>query len=455
MNNGFQSAFNQQAANGTPVYVPGGKYAVSDVISTSSAAPFMMYGDGIGKTVIVKTVDSDLFAVTNSVSAFNHITIRDMTIQPKVPMSRGIAFNLSAGSILPSVTLENISILCGPSVNFAVGINLNNCAEVSCIRVLIFGRDDTHMTAINVTGIKAPPWGATVHKFINCSVYNVSVGAAFATTQHPDVEGIQFLNCDFVNVATGVRYTNSVSPVGSYLPSQLTWVGGHINATQRAFDVTLLTNLIIQGANLMNSGAHQHINLVYCSDFLIEGNLFTQGSGSADGITVSAPGKVTGGIIAKNVFRMQSTGTAVNVAAQNITQLTIEGNQRVGGNTTVKTTGALDNSVIIANNTPRDAIDISDDTLAGGATMSLAGIRSDYCVIKPPLGQTTCITLISRRDWDRVILCCSSSNLTLQHSTTLDGFFLQGGADYTFPAAGGRITLEKRNGGYWTEVNRV
>ena len=111
--------------------------------------------------------------------------------------------------------------------------------------------------------------------------------------------------------------------------------------------------------------------------------------------------------------------------------------------------------MLILNNTPRDTIDIFDATLTSAVKMTLAGIRSDYCRITGPEDATTCTVLTSRRAWDRVILECSSNLLTLQHNASNpDGFFLAGGVDYTFPLTGGRITLEKRNGGYWTEVAR-
>src|SRR5882762_8157041 len=97
----FQAAFNQQSAGGAPVYVPTGFYIIASVIATITPATFRMYGDGIGKTVMTKSVDADCFVITNSGSAFNQITISDLTITPGMPMAVGAALSLTCTGILP------------------------------------------------------------------------------------------------------------------------------------------------------------------------------------------------------------------------------------------------------------------------------------------------------------------------------------------------------------------
>jgi hypothetical protein len=123
MSAAFQAAFDQQSVvdplhspgGGAPVYVPTGHYLITTTIATKTAAPFNLYGDGMGKTVIAKTGDSDCFVVTNSGSAFNQITISDLTITPGVAMTTGAALNLTCTGIIPSVTLRNVMVLCGGS----------------------------------------------------------------------------------------------------------------------------------------------------------------------------------------------------------------------------------------------------------------------------------------------------------------------------------------------------
>jgi hypothetical protein len=446
----FQAAFDQQAKGGAAIYAPTGTYVIGSVISTSSAAPFTLYGDGMGKTVIIKSVDGDCFVVTNSGASHNQITISDLTISPGVAMSTGSALNLTCTRIIPSVTLRNVMILCGGTSAFGYGIKLNNCGEVEMSRVFIYGVNSTSMIGISVT--HSVP--STAYKFIGCSIYNVAYGVVFTDTARPGIEGIQFYGCDIVGVQYGVLYTNSFGT--GYFPPELTWIGGHINASVRSFDLSIMTQIIIEGLLSYNSGTSQHIRLVNVADVNIQGNTFVQTAGTADGITMAVGGTLNGGIIAKNIFRMGASGNAVNLNATNMKNLTISDNQRASGSMTVNiSAGTLDGTVLILNNTPRDTIDIFDTTLTGAAKMTLAGIRSDYCLISAPSGVTTCTVLTSRRAWDRVILECASSLLTLQHNAANpDGFFLTGAVNYTFPATGGRITLEKRNGGYWTEITR-
>jgi hypothetical protein len=451
MSAAFQAAFDQQAKGGAAVYAPAGTYFIASVISTSSAAPFTLSGDGMGKTVIIKGGDTDCIVVTNSGSAHDQITISDLTISPGVPMSKGSALNLTCTGIIPSVTLLNVMILCGGSNVFRYGIKLHNCGEVEMSRLFVYGIGPTSMIGVSVTQSVA----STVYKFIGCSFYNVAYGVTFTDATSPGIEGIQFYGCDIVGVQCGVLYTNSFGT--GYFPPQLTWIGGHINASIRSLDLSIMCQIFIEGLLSYNSGNSQHIRLTNVSDVNIQGNTFVQIAGTADGIVMAMGATLHGGIIAKNMFRMGANGNAVNLNANNMKNLTISDNQRVSGSLTVNVSaGILDGTVLILNNTPRDKIDIFDTILTGAARMTLAGIRSDYCRIGAPSGATTCAVLTSRRAWDRVTLECTSNLLTLQHNANNpDGFFLAGGVNYTFPTTGGRITLEKRNGGYWTEVARA
>jgi hypothetical protein len=453
MSMAFQAAFNQQVHGGASIYAPTGNYLITSVISTSSAAPFTLYGDGIGKTVITKSVDGDCFVIANSGNSHNQITISDLTISPGVAMRTGAALNLSCTGIIPSVTLRNVMILCGGTSVFGYGIKLYNCGEVEMNRVFIYGIDPASMIGVSVT--QSGP--ATVHKFIGCSIYNVAYGVTFKNTTRPGIEGVEFYGCDIVNVQCGVLFTNSFGT--GYFPPLLTWLGGHIHASVRSFDLSIMTQIFIQGLLSYNTGNSQHIKLSNVGEVSIQGNTFVQIGGTADGIAMAAAerGTLYGGIISKNLFRMGSSGSAVNLNAVNMKNLTISDNQRISGSATVNiSAGILDGTVLILNNTPRDKIDIFDTTLTGAASMTLAGIRSDYCHVAAPGAATTCTVLTSRREWDRVILECRSNLLTLQHNASNpDGFFLTGGVNYTFPAAGGIITLEKRYGGYWTEVART
>jgi hypothetical protein len=350
MSAGFQAAFNQQSNGGVgaaPVYAPSGTYLIGSVIATTAAGSFTMYGDGMGKTLISKSVDADCFVVTNSGSAFNQITITDMTIAAGVAMAAGSALNLSCTGILPSVTLRDVMILCGGSFTFATAIKLNNCGDCNLTRVWIKGIDTTSMVGIAVTASQT----ATVYKFVACSIYECSSGVTFTGTSDPAIEGVQFYGCDIVGVQFGVIYTNSFGP--TYFPPQFTWIGGHINSSSIGISLNVMTDVVIQGLLSYNNGSNEHINLNIVGDLNIQGCTFVQTGGAADGIVMqSANGPLNGGMIANNVFRMGSTGNALTMVTANYINLIVANLLRVAGTRDVAFIGSPDPSIIVLANTP-------------------------------------------------------------------------------------------------------
>lgn len=453
MKTAFQAAFNQQQQGGAPVYVPTGSYLITASVTTLGAAPFVMYGDGMGKSVITKTGDTDAFVVINSGSAFNSITIRDLTLTTSIAMATGAAFNLTCTGIVPSVTATNVAIITGGSNCFAFGFLLTTCGDCNFTRCFVFTGAATICNAWYVRSTAV----ATVYKWVACSVYNCAFGVNSNSTTNPGIEGLQFYGCDFITGTAGVFTSNSQAAV--YGAPQVTWIGGHINTVAGInFNLQGTYQVLIQGALLYNQGASELLAITQCTDINICNNVFETAGGTADGIVISATlAGNNGGIIAGNVFRMGASGNCVNLLSPTlIRNLTVQGNQRVGGTTMFTSSGgALDGSIIIQNNTPIDTLDLFDTTLTGAATMTLAGIRSDYVLITAPGGATTCTRLTSRRFGDKIVLSCSSALMTIQHNgTNPDGFVLQGATNYTFPATGGRLTLQQRNGGCWTEVSR-
>ena len=348
MSAAFQSAFNQQSSGGAPIYVPSGVYIISSVISTTTAAPFYMYGDGMGKTRIAKHVDADCFVVTNSSSAFNQITIENLTISADAVMSSGSALNLTCTGIIPSVSLRNIQILCGGSFTFATAIKLNNCGETEMNRVIITGIDSTSMAGISITQTQQ----ATVYRFFGCSIYNCSTGVGFINTTNPGIEGIEFYGCEIVNVQFGVVYTNSFGV--SYSPPGFTWIGGHINSTNVNINLSEMSQVLIQGLLSYNSGSNEHFNFNIVGDVNIQGNIFVQVGGVADGIVIqSANGPINGGVIANNEFKLGVTGNGVTFVAANYINLLICNLVRSGGSNDVSVIGSPDASVHIYINPPQ------------------------------------------------------------------------------------------------------
>lgn len=346
----FQRAFNQQVYGGASVYVPTGSYLITATVNTSSAAPFTMYGDGIGKTVITMTNDSDAFYVNNSGSAYNQITIHDLTLTTTQAMTTGCAFNLACGIIQPSVTAYNVSIVTGGTNCFANGFLLTNCSECEFTRCFIKTGSQTACVAWSIASSES----AVVYKFVGCSVYNCGYGVYSSNSDRTaGIEGLQFYGCDFVGVKTGVFAT---SGIGDYAPPQLTWIGGHINASGQSFNLNNISQVLIQGLLSNNNGSStEHIALTNVPSINISGNIFEQtGPGTAvHGVVIGASTALNAGIIANNMFNLSASSNAVYLLeAASTNNLTILGNVRVGGAATVAAVGTITSSTIVANNSP-------------------------------------------------------------------------------------------------------
>lgn len=354
MTSAFQSAFNQQAqTGGAPVYVPTGSYLITATIAISSSLPFTMYGDGMGKSVITKTGDSDAFDVTNTNSAYNQTAISDLTLTTTTTMTSGSGFKItySVPIPLPTVTMRDVLIITLNGSGFAAGVQLNDCAEAEFTRVSIIGSTPTAGTGFVITASQTPTGAAGPIKWVGCSVYDVKCGAYASTTTDPGIEGLQFYGCDFVGVETGVIATSS-----SYAPPQLTWIGGHINASVQSFNLTNITQVLIQGLLSYSSGSStEHIALTNVPAINITGNIFEQtGSGTAvHGVVIGVSAALNAGIIANNMFNLSASSNAVYLLeAANTNNLTILGNVRVGGAATVAAVGTMTSSTIVANNSP-------------------------------------------------------------------------------------------------------
>ena len=437
-------------ALGNEITVPAGDYKIAGTVAKVLTKSFSIRGAGQGSTRILQHADADAFALVSTGPSGVQITVEGLSIIPATSMSNGAALNFRDDRALPTVTVRDVFIGTSGGGEFKYGIRMLNCTEAQFERVTIYGLGSDRLVAWDLRST-AP---STVPKFFGCSVYNALTAVNIENSVKPGIEGVQLYGCDFVAVSTGVRYRNSVADF-AYFPPQITWIGGHINASYRNFDIEQATQVIILGALLYNSASGgQFIRLATCSDLNIQSNEFVQVGGSSDGIAFGAGGLVNGGIIANNHFSLGEASSAINLNAANIQNLDISNNVRRGGAATIKITGALKSTVRMTNNFPLDAEDASQLSSVAGTSLSLIGLRANFILVSAPQTAVVISKLVSRRIGETVTLKCDSPLLTLQHNgSSPDGFVLRGATNFTF-GSGSLITFYNGNGGYWTEISR-
>lgn len=453
----FQAAFSQHVqAGGADIVVPSGTYLISAAVSITTNVGFSLQGDQFGRTIINYSGTGDCFEITSSGSSENQITLGGFTLAP-LATSMGSGLSIISGGAIPSLTMRDVIVITGGG-SFSNYIATTNCGESCFDRVFVYGSGSTVGNGFSLNSSGSPGGSATVHKFSHCSIYNVATGVVATTNSTPGLEGLQFENCDIVGIQTGVLCQNLVGL--SYFVPQLTWLGGHINASVRNFDIRIKAQITIADALLYNNGVAECILLTDCGGINIHDNQFyNTGSGNVSGVGLNyTAGPANAGVIHHNQFYLGSGngfGIYINGGSNNPVNLDISDNLRVGGLAMVSTlTGALTATTIIRRNTPLDTLDVFDTSLTFAATLSLVGIRSEFIILGAPSGATTLTALTPRFLGDEVTLSCSSASATIQHNGAANGFVLSGGANYVFPATGGRITLIFANGGFWTEIAR-
>lgn len=452
----IQNACNQCAVQGgAAVFFPAGTYLVNTTITiTSPQQALHLRGDGENIAVIVKNGDSDLFAFTATgvVNVPAMFVIESLRIGTSTAMVTGAAFRLQCTTLIPSVVMRDVFIINAGTFTYAFGVVTTDCNEAFYENVKMYGLGSTGVfVGWNIISAGA---GAPSNKFIGCSVANAKYGVYILNNFNPGIEGTQFYGCDFYFVNTGVLAINTV---GGYVPPGITWIGGHINATFKNFDLRIFTQITIQGGlfyNTDNTGLGAIVGITTCGDLNIQGNLMYGGT-AANVILMSYSSSTNGGIIANNVAYVDAAHSFISTGFSNIVNMTIANNVQNGGALTINNTGGtIAKSVKIINNTP-DQLDIYDSTLTATATMSLIGIRAPYLLVGTPGGAITVTVLTSRGANDEVTLISASNLITIQHNgTNPDGFSLQGAVNFTFGAATQKLHLKKLNGGYWTEIGR-
>jgi hypothetical protein len=444
----LQAAVDQMNEGGAQVFIPEGSYALSTTITGEVGTGFLIRGSGVGSTRLVKNGDTAMFTLTCSGAYNNQVQFEGMTLFPGTSVATANGIELTGAGAIPSLTMRDVVFLQNGTDEFLHPIHLVNCGETLFERVFLYGNSTAGTEAIYISTTGAPGSAATVHKFVACSIYNFENGVVFYNNTSPGIEGIQFFGCDIVGVERGVTYTNAYG--AGYFPPQLAYIGGHINFSVHAFDVEILTQLIVQSVLMYGSGSDSFIKTRTVAEHLICNNFFQQVGGTTiDGIDIAAAsGPLNGGLIANNVFRFDSTQAAVVFDADNYLNMTIQGNQRYGGSFTISLSGVLDNTCQFIDNTP-DAGDIYE-ALTSAASIDLAGKRAAYFNLSTPGGATTITTISPRREGDEITLDSASTNNTLQHNASC---VLAGGTNFNFPATGGRITLRYFNAS-WKEMGR-
>jgi hypothetical protein len=440
------AAFQAALAVADSIFVPAGTYRVSATLAKTTTKGFHIRGAGMGLTFIQQWIDADLFSISNT-GGSTQFAFEDMTLQPRVMMTTGAALSIRNDTALPSLLVRNVFIGQSSTYEFKYGINCLNCTEALFDRVVQYGLGTSNFIAWKFSSTIP----ATTPKWFGCAVYNARYGAHILNTVSPGIEGVQFYGCDFVGVAYGVLYENAYGT--GYFPPQLTWMGGHIAATSRNFDLNIMAQATIVGGLFYNSGPGPMINLNTCSDVHISNNkFFNVGAGTPTGIDIySGTGPINLGVISNNYFGLGGGSMCMQFnAGQPIYNGQISNNVRATGAKTLNVfNGSKDSSIRLFNNTP-DVEDYYDTVTLSGSTMSIAGKRSRFLGAN---GAGTATTMPGGYPGDTITLKCDGG-LTLQHNGAAGGgFLLKGAVNFTF-TSGSLITLTMANGGYWTEVSR-
>jgi hypothetical protein len=453
----FQSAVNQQINGGVSIELPDGDIRVSSKVVGVVTAGLAIHGQGIGRTRLYANAALGLFEFTAGASAFNTFTLEGFSIVADAGANTGSGIKITSGSAIPSVTLRDIMMLTSGANWFLRPIHLINCGESFYERVFIYGISVVGGAAFYITNSGAPLGSGTVYKFIGCAIYNNTVGVELANTTNPGIEGVQFWGCDFVSVSIGIKATSSIA-AAVYVPTQLTWMGGHINAAISAFDLNKFTQVMIQGGLFysQSAAATGQIELFDCSNVVISGNEFVQTAGGCPGIRIdtSSAGPFPIGVISNNNFNLGVGQTCVVLAdATGLTNGLIQGNTRFGGTLMFAIgAGTLDNTVQILDNSPQDSADCFTTLGATVAAININGIRASFIDLPTPGGAVVITSITSRRVGDRVTFNASSNLISIQHNATIA---LANGVNYTFTNVNAStITLEYGSGNAWHEVAR-
>lgn len=377
----LQAAANQMAYGGANIYLPTGTYSITTAITPSASSPFVMQGDGMGKSIINFNYAGNFLNVTLGANANNLVLLENFSINV-LNVATSIVFNIAGGNQLFALTIHQVLVYAA-NVAFS-GVtkmfSVSNCAECSVDRLAIYGGTGTATQGFGFAVTETA--SATVWKFSRCSMYSIAFPFSFVGSTNPGIEGIQFQACDLTGCIQGINWTSG----NVYSSPQLTWLGGHINASGANFVLTDVAQVTIIGGLFYNtggasSGPYAFIAATNVSQFNVQGNIF-QGFGvNTYGMSLTWTNlTVGGGIIANNQFAGLGSGSyafllALGSSGNNVQNLVIRNNTRsvASGAGTFSISGTMDSTVVIEANGPEAGLNSANAAVtANGATIPTA-----------------------------------------------------------------------------------
>lgn len=441
--------FSAALSEGGALYIPDGVWNLWGTASYSGTKHHRIRGAGMGAggglsggTRIVAKTDADLFSFMGG----GILTIGDMTLTAAVTMANGVAIHVESNNTDKlSLLAERLYIAGGTaSQEFKRGIYTNNANSVKLADMLIRGRSDisSGMSAIEFA---ASTGSSTIYNLRGIEAYNADKGVCIANSHNLGVEGVKLVDCDLVNMRSGVEFVNT----SDYYPPQLSLMGCHINASQYGVYAQKITQLFAIANDIYLSGAaSEGMHLADVVPSKVIGNQISViGSGDASGINVL--GTVTGGTIAHNYISLKAgTSYSAITLADNVTAVTVEGNEGVNALKVVNDGTAAAAVNYIRNNFP------VDDAYYNPAVTSSAGVL-DVRKMTLPTGYATLmdngatITSIVGSKGQTITLVFNFSS-AIQHNA---GILLKGGVNLN-GVAGNTVTLFKEATS-WREIART
>ena len=458
----MQSALTAAVASSSPLYIPAGTYLLGAQLTSSSANPCSILGDGNGATELVWTdaaTSGGGISITFTDKQYAPV-IRDLTLITQAAGATGdTALKLTAPAALNSSylgpTIKSVFIRGDNTANdyWDIGIDLLNCWYINGSEIVIKGQNDVTTPFAMSTGIKLD----------SCNVVHLSNFAIFqcedAVLEANDgfkanTEGFYFSEFEIVGCTTGLNLNSGTTANGSSIGP------GHINAYTDCISITEQRQLIIHDCLLykinVSAETWAGIRAVDCEENIIHSNVFSaqgpanlESASASYGIVASGTGFVRNKVH-NNLFTDMDTGsTKVGILlSTGCSDNYVNDNIAPDGSVTsviVDTAAALDNK--FENNLPTVV-----QTFTNGDTTPSVGNA-----LNPHFGTTntaaTTITTFDDAYTGQVIhVFVGDSNTTFQHSATAGLMHLQGLVNFS-PTGGAFLTL-RWDGVRWREMSR-
>lgn len=457
-----QAALTAAVAASKPLRGVAGRYLMSAQLTSSSANPCTIVGDGSG-------VCEFLWTDTATAGGGIAITYTDKQYAPAIS---GLTLLTQAAGATDDTALKitgpNVSaaVHFGPKVTdvyargdntandyWDIGIEWIDCWYVMADRISIKGQDGVAPFNMS-TGLKFS--SCTVMHITNFGLFHMDTGMLEtidgASASHG--EGIHFADFEIVGVGTGIDFTVGGAANGNSIGP------GHINAYDDCIKLTDQRQLNIHDNLLykvhVSSSTWAGIRLVDCQENTIHHNTIS-GQGPANleaasisyGIIASGTGFVRNTIDTNTFVDMDTGSTKLGILLSTgcSDNLVLNNRNPDGSVTAILTATAADPDNIFFKNLP-----ITAQVLTDADTTPSVGNALDEVFATSNTGATTITTFDDGYTGQIINVFVGDANTTFQHSGTAGLMHLQGLANFV-AGAGAFLTL-RWDGVRWREMSR-